>query len=83
MKAGCRAICITLGAPPVAKGARSHRATVKADLPALDALRRRADVPVLAKGISTPDDAKLALRHGVQGLVVSTYGGPGGPDRDR
>ena len=25
VKAGCRAICVTLGAPPVAKGARSPR----------------------------------------------------------
>ena len=39
-------------------------------------------MPVLAKGISTPDEAKLALRHGVQGLIVSAYRGPRGPDRD-
>jgi 4-hydroxymandelate oxidase len=83
VKAGCRAICVTLGAaPPVAKGARSVASTVKADLPALDALRRRVEVPLLAKGISTPDEAKLALRHGVQGLIVSAYRGPGGPDGD-
>ena len=82
VKAGCRAICVTLGAPPVAKGARPRASTVKADLPALDALRRSVDVPVLAKGISTPDEAKLALRHDVQGLIVSAYRGPGGPDRD-
>jgi 4-hydroxymandelate oxidase len=82
VKAGCRAICVTLGAPPLAKGARPRASTVKADLPALDALRRSVDVPVLAKGISTPDEANLALRHGVQGLIVSAYRGPAGPDRD-
>lgn len=32
-------------------------------------------LPVLLKGICRPDDARLAIEHGVQGLVVSNHGG--------
>jgi|694.fasta_scaffold75120_4 4-hydroxymandelate oxidase len=32
-------------------------------------------VPVIVKGITHPDDAKLALKCGVQGLIVSNHGG--------
>jgi 4-hydroxymandelate oxidase len=95
--AGCRAICVTLGAPPPAqsagsgqarsagsgqarsagsgqaKGARAAGSTLKTDLAALDALTRNLSVPILVKGITTPEDAKLALQHHVQGLVVSSY----------
>jgi 4-hydroxymandelate oxidase len=73
VKAGCRAICVTLGAPPGAKGVRSNGATLRADLAALDTLTRNLTVPVLVKGITTPEDAKRALQHHVQGLVVSSY----------
>ena len=83
VKAGCAAICVTLGAPPAAKGARPVASTVKADLAALDALRRRVDVPVLVKGIATPDEAKLALQHDVQGIIVSNYRGPAAAGQGR
>ena len=82
VKAGCRTICVTFGAPPPANGARPPASTVKADLAALAALTRGAGVPVLAKGIATPDDARLALQHGAQGLIVSSYRGQAAPDRD-
>ncbi len=87
--AGCRAICITIGALPAAgsagsgearsagsgqaKGARQNSSTLKADLAALDALTRNVSVPILVKGITTPEEAKLALQHHVQGLIVSSY----------
>jgi 4-hydroxymandelate oxidase len=75
VKAGCRAVCVTLGAPPAVKGARSVASTLKADLAALDALTRQVNVPVLVKGIASPDDATLALQHHVQGIIVSNYRG--------
>jgi 4-hydroxymandelate oxidase len=34
-----------------------------------------ASIPVLAKGILTPNDAKLAMEHGARGIVVSNHGG--------
>ena len=33
------------------------------------------DLPVLVKGILHPDDARLALEHGADGVVVSNHGG--------
>ena len=41
----------------------------------LDKLCSHFKVPVLVKGILTPEDALLALRHGAQGVVVSNHGG--------
>ena len=35
-------------------------------------------MPVLVKGIATPEAARLALQHGVQGIIVSNYGGLAG-----
>ena len=82
VKAGCKAICVTLGAPPAANGARPAASTVKAELSALRALARSVDIPVLAKGIATPDEAVQALQHGAQGLIVSSYRGPAARDAD-
>ena len=84
--AGCRAICVTLGAPPVAgsttpaKGTRAGASTLKADLAALDVLTRGVEVPILVKGIATPDEARLALQHRVQGIIVSGYNAKGDAD---
>jgi L-lactate dehydrogenase (cytochrome)/lactate 2-monooxygenase len=38
-------------------------------------LRERTRLPILLKGIQSQHDAKLALDHGVDGLVVSNHGG--------
>jgi len=38
-------------------------------------LRRTTSLPVLIKGILHPEDAKLAVHHGVAGIVVSNHGG--------
>jgi 4-hydroxymandelate oxidase len=38
-------------------------------------MRKGLDVPVLIKGILTPEDAGAALKHGINGIVVSNYGG--------
>ncbi|MBS9478536.1 alpha-hydroxy acid oxidase [Ancylobacter radicis] len=38
-------------------------------------LREATGLPLLLKGIITPEDAELALRHGVDGLIVSNHGG--------
>lgn len=38
-------------------------------------LRRLWDGPLVLKGVLHPDDARRALRHGVDGLIVSNHGG--------
>src|SRR3954471_17124683 len=41
----------------------------------LDWLRGQTSLPILVKGVLTADDAQEALRHGVDGIVVSNHGG--------
>jgi 4-hydroxymandelate oxidase len=42
---------------------------------ALTALHDRSTLPLLVKGILDPDDARLAIDHGADGVVLSTHGG--------
>jgi lactate 2-monooxygenase len=41
----------------------------------LEWLRERTDLPIVLKGILTAEDARLALKHGADGIVVSNHGG--------
>jgi isopentenyl diphosphate isomerase/L-lactate dehydrogenase-like FMN-dependent dehydrogenase len=41
----------------------------------LDFIRAQTRLPLLLKGITHPEDARLALAHGVDGLIVSNHGG--------
>ena len=41
----------------------------------LEFLRRTTRLPIVLKGINHPDDAELAIRHGIDGVVVSNHGG--------
>jgi 4-hydroxymandelate oxidase len=41
----------------------------------LDWIRSITSLPLILKGIIHPDDAREAVRHGVQGIVVSNHGG--------
>jgi lactate 2-monooxygenase len=41
----------------------------------LDWLRARTELPLLVKGVLTADDARSALEHGVDGVIVSNHGG--------
>lgn len=38
-------------------------------------LRKQTNLPILLKGILHPEDAKLALQFGVDGIIVSNHGG--------
>lgn len=42
---------------------------------AVDWLRSITSLPILLKGILSPKDARLAVEHGAQGIVVSNHGG--------
>ncbi|MDQ1049091.1 alpha-hydroxy acid oxidase [Streptomyces sp. V4I2] len=41
----------------------------------IDWLRGVTDLPILLKGVLHPEDARLAVRHGVDGLLLSNHGG--------
>ena len=74
VKAGCRAVCVTIGSG----GAAGNRGTsAGVDWRAIDRLRQGLSVPFLVKGIMSPEEAQKAAGMGVQGIVVSNYAGPG------
>jgi isopentenyl diphosphate isomerase/L-lactate dehydrogenase-like FMN-dependent dehydrogenase len=41
----------------------------------LSFIRDNTELPILLKGILHPDDARLAVEHGVDGVIVSNHGG--------
>jgi 4-hydroxymandelate oxidase len=41
----------------------------------LDEVRKIVTVPILIKGILTPEDARLCVEHGMDGIIVSNHGG--------
>ncbi|WP_174732415.1 lactate 2-monooxygenase [Mesobacillus harenae] len=41
----------------------------------LQYIRMHTSLPILLKGILHPDDAKLAVEHGMDGIIVSNHGG--------
>jgi lactate 2-monooxygenase len=41
----------------------------------LEFVRKRTKLPILLKGIQHPDDAELAIKYGMDGVIVSNHGG--------
>ena len=74
IKAGAKAIVITVGASHAANGVRPVTAA-SINWSAVDAIQQGLSVPVIAKGITTPAEATAALEHNVQGLIASNFGG--------
>jgi 4-hydroxymandelate oxidase len=80
---GCKAVCITVGTPYQPAGAAGApkpsrlppMSNPAADWKVIDRLRQGIRVPVLLKGIMTPEEARTAVERGVQGIVVSNHGG--------
>ena len=58
VSAGCKALCITAGGT---------------GWTTIDRLRRSVRVPTVLKGVMSPEEARLAMDHGVDGIVVSNY----------
>ena len=88
VEAGCKAVCMTVGASyRLGKrigdpGSRlPASANPQTDWRVVDQICQAITVPVLLKGIMTPEDARTAVQHGAQGLVVSNFGGLLGPDK--
>jgi 4-hydroxymandelate oxidase len=63
VKAGCRAVCITLGEP--------NMGSPRVDWQVVEQVRQAANVPVLLKGVMSPDEAKAAVQNKVSGIIVS------------
>jgi len=64
VKAGCRVVCLTVGAPyrPASAGATPNTSGA-----AVDQVRRAVNVPVVLKGITRAEDAKSSRRQGRSG----------------
>lgn len=73
VKAGARAVVITVGVNPGTSSAKPTAAII--NWAAVETLTRGVTVPVLVKGIASPTDATAALARGAQGVIVSNYGG--------
>jgi 4-hydroxymandelate oxidase len=74
VKAGAKAIVVTVGASPAAAGGRIAT-SASVNWSAVDAIKQGLSVPVVVKGITTPAEAATALQHNVQGLIASNFGG--------
>jgi 4-hydroxymandelate oxidase len=65
VKAGCKAVCLTVGGP----------SSPHLSWNMIDQIRRGLGVPVVLKGIMTAEEASEAVKRGIDGIVVSNYGG--------
>jgi len=83
VQAGCRAVCLTVGTPyrPTgSEGVPNPAELARLGNPGMswsvvDQVRQAANVPVLLKGIMSPEEASAAVERGVEGIVVSNHGG--------
>lgn len=66
--AGCKVLCVTLGGETP-----GSPVTAGVDWSAIDRLRKGIAVPVVLKGVMSPEEARKAVASGVQGIVVSNY----------
>jgi len=65
---GCTVLCVTVGG----ETPRSPL-TAGIDWSAIDRLRKGIAVPVVLKGVMSPEEARKAVAGGVEGIVVSGY----------
>lgn len=81
VKSGCKAICITTQAPfPSQQACSSFAKLAEVSRPpinwnVIDQIRKGVNVPILIKGIMTAGEAEMAVKRGIQGIIVSNYGG--------
>jgi 4-hydroxymandelate oxidase len=70
--AKAKAVIVTVNAGTSASGSAT-RAPI--NWAAIDAVIKGTSLPVIVKGITSPQDAKEAVAHGAKGVVVSNYRG--------
>lgn len=84
VKLGCKAVCLTVGVPyqppdpfvPLSGPVRLQPAgNLKMDWAAIDEMRQSVKAPLILKGILSPEEVDLAVKRGVQAIVVSNHGG--------
>lgn len=69
LTAGCKVVCI--GATPTSANATIHWKTIAT-------IRKDLHAPTVIKGVMSPEDARIAVNEGAQGIVVSDHGAPAG-----
>lgn len=77
LDAGCKAICLTAGAPYEARPSwpPSAKTITKLTWTAIQQIREWSGVPVLIKGVLSPEEAQMCVEKGTQGIIVSNHGG--------
>jgi len=68
VSAGCKALCVTVGSET-----SGSPVTAGVDWSAIDRLRKGISLPLVLKGVMSPEEAQKAVASGVQGIVVSNY----------
>jgi isopentenyl diphosphate isomerase/L-lactate dehydrogenase-like FMN-dependent dehydrogenase len=68
---GCKAVCLTIGLPAKLR----LSAGPPLDWAGIDRVRQGLKVPFLLKGIMDPEEARVAVQRGINGLVVSNHAG--------
>jgi 4-hydroxymandelate oxidase len=71
VQAGCKAVCLTVGVTPKLRQGTGQ----KLDWATVARMRESIKAPLVLKGIMHPDEARLAVSRGVDGIVVSNHGG--------
>jgi isopentenyl diphosphate isomerase/L-lactate dehydrogenase-like FMN-dependent dehydrogenase len=83
VQAGCKAVCLTIGAPYQAPGPGGQvsspvrlqaAGSLKMDWTVVEQIRRSVKVPVVLKGIMSPEEARTAADRGIDAMVVSNHG---------
>ena len=83
VRAGCKVICMTVGTPyrpagfegPPNPTKLKAMGSPKIDWTVIEQFRRGVKVPLIVKGIMSPEEARTAVQKGIQGIVVSNHGG--------
>jgi 4-hydroxymandelate oxidase len=82
-RTGCSAVCVTVGTPYQPAGFEgppnpTHLTVLgkpEMNWSVLDQVRQAAKLPVVLKGIMSPEEAKTAVERGMDGIIVSNHGG--------
>jgi isopentenyl diphosphate isomerase/L-lactate dehydrogenase-like FMN-dependent dehydrogenase len=63
------------GSRELVAAAESRMASARLTWKTIERIRKRSGLPIILKGISTAEDARLAVEHGASAIYVSNHGG--------
>ena len=63
------------GSDEAVAAAEARMVTARLTWKTIERIRTRSSLPVILKGISTAEDARLAVEHGVSAVYISNHGG--------